>query len=1105
MFTEPCQLHNHSKYSLLDAIPDPEDWLGWCLETGTPGFAVTDHGTSMSMFHARRFPKYIEAYNKKHGTKYALDAVVGIPAVELYVKIRSDSESHNHITVWAVSNQGFKNLMKLSSLAWGDVVTYFGSPKPRVTFDQILKHREGLKFGTGCIVGPIGSAVMDGDLAEAERLYLQYQSWFGDDLYIEFHPTNITHDFDNKTGQFQQIPECVCGGNKQLAYNRFLKDMIEKHGGKAIPVTDAHFIAPDDKILQDCVLKKGNSNGWYFYESYHAKTADQIYAELSKQLGAEWLTPERFQSWINNSYEVMNAAKSIDLEFPFILPEVEIPPHIRVAHTDYDHMTRALLIEECRNGGRWRDESEYVARFEREMGVICDNGTLSFAPYFLLYADVCSYAWSIGEVVGPGRGSAGGCLISFYLGIVQLDPVAEDLPFERFLSLERIKNKKFPDIDVDFSDREPILKYLSEKYGSGFAQICTYQTMKIKNAIYDASSHLLGKMRNDPELTQLTFSLPDSPQGLDSRKFVYGYTDKDGNYHPGLVETHPPLATFFKKYPQVEAMVKRLLGFISAVGRHASAYVVSTRDIESGLAPTMIVGGEKATQFEASMVEAQGLVKADFLSVTTLASIRDAIHLIKQRGGPDYLDRDGRGIPLIYRLPEDAKVYDTFYSLDVDSVFQFNTDLIKGLLKKFNPRRREDLAALTALGRPGALDAPFVNEEIKLEDRVTAVDYYISVRNGKRKLSLLHPDLAACTHNGIFVYQEDIKKFFEYVGFPAGVAEQVMQGVAKKKLAEIQEGFKKAREALPSLGWSPEQIETVLAQITAFAEYSFNRSHSRAYSEVGYVTAYLKHYHPLEWWTGVLNANVDKEEKLRHFMSNLGESVKGPTLAAPSSKFTIAGNRIVAPLTVLKKVGDKAVDEMVSKGPFVSLQDFVSRVDAKKVNAGVFKSLVKGRAVDDLMDQTLPYSEARLALLHSYAKLKKNKKLLDEEILDTSPLGVYMQEREVNTVFNRPLASLFSGSFDSIADAETHKGEAVMVLQLVEKERRSGVSKAGNDYTMQKCAWSDGIQTVESVRFKETEFVNLKTNTICKVTGKVSRGFANRLQVSIEYLTPMGD
>lgn len=1100
-FTEPASLHNHSKYSLLDAIPSPEEWVGWCLESGTPGFAVTDHGTAMSMFHARRFPEYIEKYNKKHGTAHAKDSVVGIPAVELYVTHLPEDKSNFHITVWATSNEGFRNLTKLASLAFNNVVYKFGSPKPRVTFDQILEYKAGLSFGSGCIVGPIGSAVWDGDYVEAERMYLKYQEWFGDQLYIEFHPTNITHDFDRKVGGFVPIDECACGPDKQLAYNTFLKSMVDKHGGKPIPVTDAHFIKAEDKPLQDLILKKGNETGWHFYESYHAKQAEEIYATLSKQLGADWLTREKFQGWIENTYEVMNAAKSIDIEFPFIMPEVEIPTSIKSQHTSYESQTKALLTELCKTGGRWRHEVEYQDRFAKELAVICDNGTLSFAPYFLLYHDICNYAWSIGELTGPGRGSAGGCLISYYLNIVHLDPIAEDLPFERFLSLERIKNKKFPDIDVDFSNREPILKYLAEKWGLGFSQICTYQTMKIRSAIYDAMSHLHGAKRNDPKLWALCTNLPDAP-GVDSYDAVYGFTDKEGNYHAGFVETHPPLAAFFAQYPDVEAMVKRLLGFISAVGRHASAYVVSSKDLEIGLTPTMTIKGAKATQFDAPMIEANGLVKADLLGIKTLGAVAEAVKLIKT---VDYLERNEHGVPLLFRLPEDPAVYADLNNLDVDSVFQFNTDLIKGYIKRFNPQSRAHLSALTALCRPGALDAIFVNDEITAAHRVTAVEYYIQVRNGKRKLSLLHPDLEACTHNGIFVYQEDIKKFFEYVGFSSGEAEQIMAGVAKKKLSDIQKGFDKARIDLPLKGWTTEQVETVLAQITAFAKYSFNRSHSRAYSDLGYQTAYLKHHHPLEWWTAMLNAenesdSTNKEDKIRHFISLLGNMVQGPSLKHTSTRFTIKDGKIISPVSVLKRVGDAAAEELVAKGPFSSIEDFVKRCDARKVNAGVLQALVRGRAADDLMDPTMEYGTARSALLDSYAKFKKCKTIAPE-MYDTTPLNIFLQEMETSTVFNKPFACLFPGEYDTIAKAERLKSETVMVLQLVSKEKRNFISKAGNLVTMQKCIWSDGMQTVESVRFKEEHFVGVETESLCKVTGSVARGFANKLQLSIEYAT----
>ena len=281
-FKPVVQLHNHSKYSLLDAVPSPQDWVRWCLESKTPGLAVTDHGTAISMYDAIRTPDLIKNINKENKDwnkenpkkdprpEYPLDAAHLIPGVELYVKLNAEDESHYHITVWACSNEGYHNLMKLASLAYNDTVSYFGSVKARVTFDQIKQYRAGLMFGTGCIVGPIGQAIMKNkDKKLAEERFLMYKELFGDNLLIEFHVGDITHDFNKKTGGFDPFPleeeladKCTCDHNKQRGYNLFLKEMVDKHGGKCIPVTDAHFIYPEDKIIQDCLLKNGNSNGW---------------------------------------------------------------------------------------------------------------------------------------------------------------------------------------------------------------------------------------------------------------------------------------------------------------------------------------------------------------------------------------------------------------------------------------------------------------------------------------------------------------------------------------------------------------------------------------------------------------------------------------------------------------------------------------------------------------------------------------------------------------------------------------------------------------------------------------------------------------------------
>ena len=731
-FKLPAQLHNHSMYSALDALPSPEEWLEWCLKSGTPGMSITDHGSAVSMFHATRFPEMIKKYNKENKTDYPTDAVVGIPGVELYVKLNPGDTHHYHLICWAVTTTGYHNLMKLSSLAYDDTVSYFGSLKPRTTFDKIQQYREGLKFGTACIASPMGDAIMQGNRAGAESIYAQYIDIFGEDLYVEFHPTDLTHNFDKKTGGFVAIgPNACCDdGNYQKAYNLFLRDMVEKYGGKPIPATDAHFINPEDKIVQDCLLKAGNDNGWYFHQSYHQKPVDEVYHALRDHLG-DWLTPERFSTWIDNTHEIMAAAKSIEVKHEYHLPRIDIPDRISSRVGDYDSQTLHLLIDKAKSHGRWRDDPVYIARFKKEIDVILKNEKLNFIPYFLVYEDICAYARSVGVFQNIARGSAGGSLISYYLKIIHIDPIENNLPFERFLSHARIRAGSFPDIDLDLSDRGPVLEYLKSKYNLGFAQIATYQKMKTKNAIKDAMWALHGKNRNDPEVRSICDTIPDSPQGVDENDFIYGYSDQEDTYHPGLVEVNESVAKFFQRYPDVERMVKKLIGVVRGFGRHASAYVVSSLDLSADRAPTMRIRDAKlgenvvVTQYDAGMCEKVGLVKADILRVTMVETVKQCVDLIKERQGIDLHADDEHGVQAIYRLPEDESVYADFYNKKTDSSFQFSTSLIKGYVQQFLPIKREDLSDFTALCRPGALDSLMEFDavvEVEYDDGV--IEYY---------------------------------------------------------------------------------------------------------------------------------------------------------------------------------------------------------------------------------------------------------------------------------------------------------------------------------------------------------------------------------------------
>lgn len=1034
-FRPVVQLHNHSKYSLLDAVPSPQDWVRWCLETETPGLAITDHGTAISMFDALRTKDLIKAINKENKDwnkenasetprpEYPLDATRLIPGVELYVKLNAEDEGHYHITAWACSNQGYHNLMKLASLAYNDTVSYYGSIKARVTYEQIKQYKEGIMFGTGCIVGPIGQAIMKAkDKKLAEERFLMYKELFGDDLLIEFHVGDITHDFNKKTGGFDPFPieqgnadQCVCDNNKQRGYNLFLKEMVDKYGGRCVPVTDAHFVYPEDKIIQDCLLKNGNSNGWYFHESYHQIMAEEMFKKLQVHLGEEWMTEERFKEWIDNSYIPLERSKSIEFKFEYHLPKIQIPQHIQDKTSDYNQQTYYYMMERIKAHGRWNNDPVYVQRFKTELDVIMKNEKLNFIPYFLVYEDIGTFARSKGILQNLARGSAGGSLLSYYLKIIHLDPIKANLPFERFLSHARIRAGSFPDIDGDFGDRDRplIMKYLQEKYGLGFAQIATFQKMKTKNAIKDAMYSIYGKNGNDPEVKAICDVIPDSPQGVDEHDFLYGYTDQEGNYNHGIVELNKTLANFFKIHPDIQQMVDKLIGTVRGWGRHASAFVISTLDLSADRVPTMMLEDKESgmmvqcTQYDAGMVEKSGLVKADILGLSTLTAVSDCIELMQAKG-INYLEEEN-GVPLIYRLPEDPEVYADFYKKDTDSSFQFNTDLIKGMVQEFCPLNRQALADFTALARPGALDAPLGDS--------TAAQYYMDVRNGVKDLTFSHPDLEPILKetNGVFVYQESVMKFLvEVAGYTWEESDIIRSAIAKKKQEVIMNCFDKIRKSCKARGWEDEAIEEVCQQILAFSRYSFNRSHSYAYGELGYITMYLKHHHPLEWWASMLNLDL-KEDKLRHYIAKLGDIVRPPSLKNPSDRFVVRNedplgmgqNYIFAPLSVIKGIGPKVVQELCSKGPFENLEDFVARIDHAKCNTGGISALIKGRAADDMMvmDETIPYAERRKKFIEDFKKLRKKPIKLQEDVFKFDPLSIFLMEKESNKVFNKTLLS----------------------------------------------------------------------------------------------------
>ena len=1137
VFKEPAQLHLHSMYGMAESVPSIKEWVEWCNKTNTPGFSIVDHGPAISMYHMTRL--------KNTG-------VVGIPGVGIYMYSDDEPDTLLPMNVWAINNEGYFNLMKLASLGYDKQIVLDGVTYPRIKLETVNKYKSGLAFGVADIYSPIGQAILEGDYNKAVQRFEVYLNNFADQMYVEFNPISIKETFTTKSG-FQKIKKnaIIVDGDWNKAYNLFLAEMVDKHNLKCVPVSGAHFIAPGDKLLQECISRNSFESGKCHIESYHAKTAVQLYKELKHQLG-DWLNEDMFATWINNTHEVMTAAKAINIEFDYHLPAIDIPDHIKTKTDDYNKQLLILAIELCKKHGRWSDDPIYVARFKKEIDVIAKNDATNFLPYFLLYEDICTFARSIGILQNIGRGSAGGCLLSYYLKIIHIDPIQAQLPFERFLSHARIRAKSFPDIDSDFGDRTEILRFLEKKYGLGFAQVCTLQKMKIKNAIKDAMWALYGRNREDFEIKKLCELIPDSPQGVSEYDFIYGFTDEEGTVHPGVVETIPEIAGFFKQYRQVEELVKRLVGIPRGWGRHASAFVVSTLDLSSSRIPTMRMWDKhsnemiQVTQYEASMVEACGLVKADILGVTTINMVSECLATLKERTGIDYMEEDEHGVALIYRLPEDSDVYIDFYKKKTDSSFQFNSSIIKNVVSDFMPTTKEHLSIMTALMRPGAMDAQMDISIVKNKDVIkrnaeheahlmSASDFYISVRKGVNEPFYIHPDLRPILSEtyGVIVFQEQVMSILvEICGYSLEETDSIRSAIAKKKHDVMMACFTRVREACAKREWHPKQADTLCDQIMAFSRYSFNRSHSRCYAELGYITMYLKHHHKLEWWSAVLN-NTDKEDKLRNFIYLLGPIINPPSLAVPTDKFAIVGTKIVAPLSVIKNIGPSSIQELVTKGPFTSLQEYITKVMHNKVNVGHFVALIHARAADSFMDPTLPYGEARKKLFADYTKIRKIKRE-SAELNNTDPIHIFLMEREYNKCFNKTVIEdgavqaliqkimpgfapthrsgipFYMGrNLPIISGAKIAEGLAAkeydkhvgMVLLYEASSHKSGVSKKTNrKYNFITVDLSDGSTTIECTWWDQEKALKWPKNSVVFVKGKLSKGWRGSIRLTVEEM-----
>ncbi len=867
-----CHLHVHTHYSALDGACKVEDLVKKAVEYGMPAVAITDHGV---LSGAVQF--YQEA------VKSGINPVIGLEAYVVEDRFRKDyqQEERWHLTLLARNNEGYRNLLRIGSLAFLDGY-YF---KPRVDYELLREHAAGLICLSGCPTGRLSRALERGSFAEAEREVERLVEIFGrQNLYIEIQETGIA--------ELAHVPERMA-------------ELAAKVDLPLVATNDVHYLGAGDAAAHDVLLciqtgsrLEDEKRLRFSSDEFYFKSHDEMLEAFAKY-------PEA----VENTVKVAERCR-VTMEFgQILLPHYPVPE----GQTEAGYLRRL-----CEQGlqRRYGDDPslEVRERLEMELAVIEEMG---FPPYFLIVWDFVHYAKSNGIPVGPGRGSAAGSLVSYLLGITDLDPLEYDLLFERFLNPARIS---MPDIDIDFSveGREKVIEYVAQKYGRDrVAQIATFGTIKARQAIRDAARVMDVPYNVADRIAKL---IPEGPKAtladsLKDKQDLRAEYDADE-----LVK-------------RVVDMARPLEGLIRQDSIHAAGVVISDRPLTEYLALMQKGDAEVVTQVSMNDVEKLGLLKMDFLGLRNLDVIASAVTIIKDSGRPDF---EQETIPL-----DDGKTYAMLAQGDSEGVFQFESSGMRDALREVQPSVFEDLIALVALYRPGPMEfIPQYARNKRNPERITYPD------------PRLEPVLRSTY--GVAIYQEQLMEIAKRIGgFSPAEADDLRKGIGKKDRRILDRLEPKFRKGAPANGTERKVVDHLWSLMEKAGDYSFNKSHAACYALIAYRTAYLKANFPVEYMAALISSVMNTKDKVPFYVSvanEMGIEVLPPDINESALDFRVVEGRIRFGLNAVKNVGETAIRTIISAresdGPFRDLFDFCERVDLGIVNRRALESLIKAGALD---------------------------------------------------------------------------------------------------------------------------------------------------------------
>jgi DNA polymerase-3 subunit alpha len=905
-------LHNHTQYSLLDGLTKVGPLIDFVKENGMHAVAKTDHGTLSGT---------IEFY--KEAKAKGIKPIVGI---ELYVAARkhTDKDSQKdknrfHIILLAMNQIGYQNLMRLSTIANLEGFYYH----PRIDHELLEKYNEGMIAMSACMGGEIGSYINEGQDKKAEEIALWYKKVFSDRYYLEV--------------QDHGHPENPMANKEQNMVNNKIIKLAEKLDIPAVATVDAHYLKPEDQEAHEILLCVGT--GSFLSEQKRMSLKEYpLYVEKPEELIKRWGTEH--PDFIINTKAI---ADRCNLELKLgktMLPKFQVPKG-QTERSYLDQLVYRGLVD------RYAPQKNIdisgltiaqakkllpksiIERADYELDVV---DSMNFSGYFLIIWDFIKWGKDNKIVFGPGRGSAAGSIISYALRITELDPLKYDLLFERFLNPDRIS---MPDIDIDIQDsrRDEVIKYCIEKYGKDrVANIVTFGRMAARAAVRDVARVLQVPYSEADRVAKM---IPPPVQGRHTPLSA-------------LIKDNQELKEEYQSNPtskQVLDMAIRLEGTVRSHGVHAAGVVIAPDDIVKFVPLEMAQKGVLATQYPMGPIEDLGLLKMDFLGLSNLTTIKNALRIIRKVYKKEF---DVDDIPL-----DDAKIYRLLGKGDTTGVFQLESAGMKRYLKQLKPSVFEDIIAMVALYRPGPMQF---------------IDEFIARKNGEKEIIYMHPKMKNALRNtyGVIVYQEQVMQISrDLCGFTGGQSDTLRKGIGKKipeTLAKMKVEF--IEGAIKNSGADRKQMEIFWKQLEDFAAYCFNKSHAACYAMVSYWTAYLKAYYPAAFMAALMTSDYDDTDRLAIEISeckHMGLKVLPPDVNQSYHEFGVVPHtKDQAPeirfgMDAVKNVGHGAVAEIIRAreecGAFTSLADFLQKVNNSLINRKVWESLIKSGAFDRFGDR----------------------------------------------------------------------------------------------------------------------------------------------------------